>query len=101
MALCRSLFVYLPDRPGAGAGVGALETARVGVDVPLPLVGAPGAPSASSSLPVGGGLLRGLRQVRGPAIFFGWIGYSEGIYQILIILPNRLADLLDLELLEL
>ena len=49
--------MYLPGGPGAGVRVGALKMAGVRVGVPLPLVGALGAPPASSSLPVGGGLL--------------------------------------------
>ena len=56
-------------RAGAGVGVKALEAAGVGVGVSLPLVGTSGAPLASSSLPVGGGLLQGLQRVRGLAIF--------------------------------
>ena len=79
----------------------ALEMAEVGVSVPLPSMRAPGASSASSSLPVGGGLLRGLQRVHEPAILFRWMGCSEGIYQILVIFPNELADLLGLEFLEL
>ena len=75
----------------------ALKMTKVGVGVPLHLVGAP---LASSSLPVDAGLLRGLRQVRVPAILFEWIGCLEGIYQILVILPNGLVDPLGLKLLE-
>ena len=36
---------------GAGMGVGVQETAEEGVRVLLPLVGAPGGPSAGSSSP--------------------------------------------------
>ena len=42
-----------------------------------------------------------LRQVCGPAILFGSIGFTKSIYQILVILSNGLADLLSLKLLEL
>ena len=49
----------------AGAVVGARNTTRVGVGVPLPSVQT--APAGSSS-PAGGGFQRGLRRARGPAI---------------------------------
>ena len=82
MALYKFLFVYLSDAPetkaGAGAGVGIQETAGVEMGVPLSLV---------RTLPV-------LRRVRGPAIWTRWVAYTSD-------LPNGLADLLDLELLEL
>ena len=39
--------------------------------------------------------------MRGPAILFGWMSCLEDIYQILVILPNGLADPLGLEFLEL
>ena len=71
MALCRFSSVYLLGGPRVGAEMGALETAEVEVGMPLPLVGALGALPVSSSLPVGGGLLQGLRQVCWPAILFG------------------------------
>ena len=80
VAVCRFSSVYLPGGPGAeaGAGVEARETAGVGSGVPLSLVRAPPA----------------LRQVQGPTIWTGWVDYTS-------ILPNRLADPLGLELLEL
>ena len=53
---------------GAGTGVGVQKTAREGMEVLLPLVGAPGRPLAGSSSTPGGELRRGLRQVRGPTI---------------------------------
>ena len=93
VALCRSLSVYLPGRPGteagagvgvgtrawAGAGVGAQETAGV----LFPLVGAP---ASSSLLPKGG-----LRQVHGSAIWLaGWVGSGDG-YKLLFFQTNWLT----------
>ena len=86
LALYRSSFLYLPGglemeagvKVWAGTGVGARETAGIGSKVPLLLVRA----------------LPALWRVRGPAIWTGWVDYTS-------VLPNRLADLLNLELLKL
>lgn len=72
--------VYIPlGRAGteAKAKVEAQETAGIEVEagVPLPLVGAPGASLASSSLPTGGKLQRKLWGVCGPAIADWLIGF--------------------------
>ena len=70
IALYRFLSVYLPGGPeteakvGAEVGVGALEMARIGVSVPLSLMGAFGASPMSLFLLVG----RRLWQMYGPAI---------------------------------
>ena len=65
--------------------------------MPLSSVGAPGTAPASSSLPAGGRFRRGLRRARGPAI-----AMAEWVAKVfLFLLPNRLADPLGLELLEL
>lgn len=52
----------------ADIGVGARDTAGVGVWVLLSLVKASGKLPTSSSSPLGGGLRWRLRQMRGPAI---------------------------------
>ena len=53
---------------GAGAGVRAWEITRKRVGVLLSWVGDPGKSFTRLSFPFGGGLRRGLWQVRGPAI---------------------------------
>lgn len=87
-------------RVGAGARVGAQKTTNVEVEVRvlLLLMGISGAPPTSSSSPASRGLWQELLHICGPTILIGRLVVLKDKSLLFL---NKLADLLDLKLLEL